>query len=367
MLHIPEDRLHAYLDQGLERLECVEIESHLAECTRCQTLRDSIAALRDRTTALLARAAPRRRLPPPSAEIRRIADERLARRQRRLHRVAWAASVVAALGVGWGASVLVRPTERHSIDPSAPRMADLPGSLAETPRLADAPSPPTTAPMLAAEPEQPADTSARSPAERHATSSTRAAPHSAPAQRHRASGHTRSSTDQLAARSSGGGAAHAGRDIDQHTAAELTTIGQIPKDAQLEVGRMWRTVSWDGAKDAAGDAPPRIDGLPVVEVQVQGGDSGKRPLMVVAQQLKSGEVIRTIEGPAADVSVLLGTHPASVSSESASAPVQAHSAPEGFGSALALRRGDRMVAVTGSLPKDSLRAMMNRLLRMGRR
>ena len=49
-------------------------------------------------------------------------------------------------------------------------------------------------------------------------------------------------------------------------------------------------------------ALPHIDGLPVLRVQVQATDQGKRPLMVVAQQLASGQVIQTIEGPAADVS-----------------------------------------------------------------
>ena len=53
MRHIPEDELHAYLDQGLSRSQCVEIESHLAVCASCQGVRDGIAALRDRTTALL--------------------------------------------------------------------------------------------------------------------------------------------------------------------------------------------------------------------------------------------------------------------------------------------------------------------------
>jgi len=45
MRHIPEDELHAYLDQGLSRSQCVEIESHLAACPSCQAARDGIAAL----------------------------------------------------------------------------------------------------------------------------------------------------------------------------------------------------------------------------------------------------------------------------------------------------------------------------------
>jgi anti-sigma factor RsiW len=67
MRHIPEDELHAYLDQGLSRSQCVEIESHLAVCHMCRIARDGIAALRDRTTALLTRLAPPRSIPPPGA------------------------------------------------------------------------------------------------------------------------------------------------------------------------------------------------------------------------------------------------------------------------------------------------------------
>jgi len=74
MRHIPEDELHAYLDQGLSRTQCVEIESHLAACPSCQAARDGIAALRDRTTALLARLTPQRGVPPAFEVLRKRAD-----------------------------------------------------------------------------------------------------------------------------------------------------------------------------------------------------------------------------------------------------------------------------------------------------
>src|SRR5215218_5682304 len=111
MRHIPEDELHAYLDQGLSRTQCVEIESHLAACPSCQATRDGIAALRDRTTALLARLAPPRSFPPAFEMLRERAADLAQQRRRRLHVAAWAASLVAAVGLGWGASSLVR-TER---------------------------------------------------------------------------------------------------------------------------------------------------------------------------------------------------------------------------------------------------------------
>src|SRR5918999_262861 len=107
MRHIPEDELHAYLDQGLSRSQCVEIESHLAVCASCQANRDGIAALRDRTTALLAKLAPPRSFPAPFDTLRRRAAMELSARRRRLHRAVWAASLVAAVAAGWTASLLM--------------------------------------------------------------------------------------------------------------------------------------------------------------------------------------------------------------------------------------------------------------------
>ena len=115
MRHIPEDELHAYLDQGLSRSQCVEIESHLAGCQSCRATRDGIAALRDRTTALLSRLAPPRRLPPAFEGLHGLAAQRVNTRRRRLRTVAWAASLVAALGMGWTASMLVGPGRGTSV------------------------------------------------------------------------------------------------------------------------------------------------------------------------------------------------------------------------------------------------------------
>src|SRR3954468_8434657 len=89
MPHIPEDELHAYLDQGLSRSQCVEIESHLASCPSCQAARDAIAALRDRPTALLAKLAPPRGFPPAFESLRRRAAVEASARRRRLRLAAW--------------------------------------------------------------------------------------------------------------------------------------------------------------------------------------------------------------------------------------------------------------------------------------
>jgi len=333
MPHIPEAELHAYLDQALGRLRCVEIESHLAECTPCRAARDEIAALRDRTTAMLARLAPWGAVAPPISEIRRRAAARVFARERVRQRAAWVASVLVALGLGWGASYLVPPPLSRPVAATKP-VGALPGPALPTP--ADTATPPATQTVAAATP--PATVEPAAP-ERADAPVRRVARHRPPQVRPKS---------------------------ERSRSAEFATVGPIQKDGQLEWGGMWRNLSWDRAKEQAGDTPARIDGLPVTEVQVQAGDSGRKPMMVVAQQLATGEVIRTIEGPVSDVSALLGNRPGEASESAAGMPSSRAPAPSGFGSALTFRHGDRMFAVTGSLPSDSLRAMMRRLNLMSR-
>ncbi len=129
MRHIPEDELHAYLDQGLSRSQCVEIESHLAACPACQAERDSIAALRDRTTALLAKLAPPRGFPPAFETLQRRAQAQASAHRRRMQIGAWAASLVVAVGLGWTANYLTMKPQTPvpvSIPASSPSVASVP-------------------------------------------------------------------------------------------------------------------------------------------------------------------------------------------------------------------------------------------------
>jgi hypothetical protein len=82
--------------------------------------------------------------------------------------------------------------------------------------------------------------------------------------------------------------------------------------------------------------------------------------MVVAQQLSSGQVIRTIEGPATDVSQLLARR-AMTDPDSALHRGDSAASAGDVDQAMAMQLGDRMLAITGALPSDSLRAMIRRL------
>jgi hypothetical protein len=343
MRHIPEDELHAYLDQGLSRTQCVEIESHLADCPSCQATRDGIAALRDRTTALLSRLAPPRGFPPAFAVLRERAAAAADQRRRRIQVAAWAASLVAAVGLGWGASSAVRTSETRAASPRPVASAPI------VPPRAPAPTP-------AARDETPA----RAAALRQSGSDSAARHHPVPpptSARPRAT--VRLVGGQHAADSAAARRAATLSVLDPVPALKLTPLERPAGRADIELGGMWRTMSWDGAKAEAGERVPHIDGLPVVQIQVQNGEPGARQVMVVAQQLASGQVIRTIEGPASDVSQLL--------SRRAMADVDSVLPPGDSGvagdanHAMAMQVGDRMLAITGDLPSDSLRAMIRRL------
>ena len=266
MRHIPEEELHAYLDQGLSRSQCVEIESHLAACPSCQASRDAIAALRDRTTALLAKLAPPRGFPPAFESLRRRAAVQATARRRRTQIAAWAASLIVAVGLGWMANYLLTPEQPRRARWPAVRVAPLPITAPEIPAAAI-----------------PAIT------ELHRSRARRWPGESVSVARPRRSPPRTSSSPRLTR-------------LPHYSSPQSTSPIRRP-----ELNGMWRTMSWDGAQAEAGDKLPHIDGLPVVQVQLQllPTDQGKQPLMVVAQQLSSGEVIRTIEGPTNDVSHLL--------------------------------------------------------------
>jgi Putative zinc-finger len=332
MRHIPEDELHAYLDQGLSRSQCVEIESHLAACASCQGTRDGIAALRDRTTALLARLAPPRSFPTPFETLRRRADIEVSARRRRIHLAAWVASIVAAVALGWTASHLTGPGSSARVASGAPAQ---PAAVSPQAVVRDSRTPTTTPAIL--RPLRTDSTRARAPRR-----PTRVAMRAAAAETSAVPIPTVFPAPEL----------------------ELSSIDVTPATGEFELEGMWRTMSWVGAQAEAGEKLPHIDGLPIVQVQVQSGVQGKQPLMVVAQQLSSGEVIRTIEGPAQDVSHLLARRTMSDPVPTVSSVDSTRGSTAGSDrtdGSMAMQRGDRMIAITGALPPDSLLAMIRRL------
>lgn len=339
--HIPEEELHAYLDQALSRSQCVEIESHLAVCASCQDERDAIAGLRDRTTALLSTLAPASIHMPPLAELRQRHVERSAKRQRILRRSAWAASVVLALGFGWTARELATASSQSG---------DLP-----TGELATASAPQPEAPVTA--PDAPGHGLDVEPAAVGTPAMVQASAEPTP------------ESELDVARSSVHPEPVADSQFESLLLAQQplvmtatpVTSRLLSEDDELSTEGMWRSLSWSGAQEENGEEwIPRVEGLPVVDVQVK-QSSEEKPLMVVSQRLSTGQMIRTFSGPVADVSELLSRQPGQ--SVTASLQILGNEDSLALGDSLMTRSGgaEQMLAIQGSISTDSLRTLLLRL------
>jgi hypothetical protein len=133
--------------------------------------------------------------------------------------------------------------------------------------------------------------------------------------------------------------------------ADAPELSAAPVGADPALQGIWRTILPDSSAgpDGTGDVP-RVPGLPIVQLRVQPGDGGTE-VTAVDQLLESGEVIRTIAGPALRVGSL-------VARESAAQSV----APADDGDTrmtVTIRQGDRMVAVTG--PSQALGSLLSRV------
>lgn len=130
MSHADEGRLHAYLDGELSDEEAVALRMHLQECEPCRSRLEEARRIVGEADAVLATApelpaelpalaemeaeAARRRSAAPGEPGGDDGSGRPVSRKGRgaagsLQRLAWAASVVVALGVGWMAREMAAP------------------------------------------------------------------------------------------------------------------------------------------------------------------------------------------------------------------------------------------------------------------
>ncbi len=107
MSHVDEGKIHAYLDRQLEFAEPAVrevLEAHVAECADCAALLDDARMLHAEATAVLRMSEPITHDPPPFDVVADRAEGGAGRRPTTLARMrtlAWAASIVLAVAVGW--------------------------------------------------------------------------------------------------------------------------------------------------------------------------------------------------------------------------------------------------------------------------
>ena len=156
MSHVDDGALHAYLDGELTPVERARLEAHVAECPACRTRVEEERALVARASSLLGLAQPPERAVPPLHQLRR------PRLGWRLGGggvpIAWAASVVLAVGLGYylGGTSLARPQPQMASVPQdsvAPVMNSALQDRAAAPPVAEAPAEPRAANQVAAREE----------------------------------------------------------------------------------------------------------------------------------------------------------------------------------------------------------------------
>ncbi|OLB60213.1 MAG: hypothetical protein AUI13_01135 [Gemmatimonadetes bacterium 13_2_20CM_2_69_23] len=190
MSHVDEGTLHAYLDGELPAGEAHDLEAHVAQCRECRVRLDEERALIARADELLGLAAPPDRAVPPFRPGDREPPVRLWWRVRLP--LAWAATVVLALGAGLYLGSGVLPRQRAVVQnsgdvatakalpaPAAPEPAAVPPAAPrQMQRVRSAPAAPTTvaAERKSAVKDQPAEEVAAELAQRAFQRSTAPAP-----------------------------------------------------------------------------------------------------------------------------------------------------------------------------------------------
>jgi hypothetical protein len=96
MSHVDEGTLHAYLDGELAPVERERVDTHLKGCPACQARLAEERAILERASRLLGMATPPERAMPPLTQLR---QPPLMWRLRRP--LAWAATLILAVGLGW--------------------------------------------------------------------------------------------------------------------------------------------------------------------------------------------------------------------------------------------------------------------------
>ena len=119
MSHATEGDLHAYLDGGLQDLEpgrAAALSAHLQACSDCRARLSEEKRWRDGAIDLLGSVAHAAGQPPPFEDVLAAAASSGAvsgrRSRRRLTELAWAASILIALGAGWmGRNMMIETGE----------------------------------------------------------------------------------------------------------------------------------------------------------------------------------------------------------------------------------------------------------------
>lgn len=324
MSHVDEGTLHAYLDGEVTPVERARLDAHLAECAACRARLEEERGLIERAGQLLGLATP----PGPDRAMPPLHQLRHPRPWLRWRvPLAWAATVVLALGAGWYARATLDPRSAPTVSGFGPRE------------------------------EGARENTTLAPADSGVTRDRPTRPTAAPTARLEAKTAPAADRDQLAARqrvaegdSAAGSAAGA---LSAPAPAAAAAQENKVAAAVQPVTVADRRISADSARRLLGRAPATIPSLAVVSIQ-----KGTDGAIVVEQRLDPRTTILLHEWPVEQ------RQDAPPLRERAAAPAPAPAVRSDLqgrlsnGERLARYVGVLRIEISGPLPADSLSKLL---------
>ncbi len=321
MSHVDDGELTAYADGAypVDDPDALRISAHLSTCANCRTRLEQNQELRDRATTILSYAAPASVQAPAFESLQAQVAPAVTRRMPRLTSLAWAATIVLALGIGWFGRGAFQDMP----------LAEMASTAEES---AGAASEPATLPPQAPAPAPMAATTADAP-----------------------TANRQQTTEQANVRARTGAAAErvaavpppapAPAAVPPPAAAEDVS-GFAERDRALAAAVVDMRSYTAAEAERAGIKYPRIPELPVSSIQVAGD------VIVVHHMLPDSTELRL---QVADVP------PAAEAAERRAAGRAEMAQKVAAPTPVTVKVGDKLVIVTGALPPDSLRALAEKV------
>jgi hypothetical protein len=378
MPHLDEGQLHALLDGAYpqDSPEALQIQAHIAECAQCRAQLDQERALRDRAALILRAARPGSEEVPPFERVL----QRASQPKRRVGvsapaRLAWAASIMLALGAGWisrgifpawrSSQSAEQPAQQsESVTPAAPAPAPGVSAPAEARDLRQS-APKERSEVRSQPPAQAGERDRSTPSARAAAPTAQADQANAPLTRSELGGvagsrRTDSTSNKVVATPppaappppSSAEPARAQR------AAEALSLSEVVVTGIAAAPINWNYTSQNDAQRIAGRKPLIVDDLQVVNLGV--ANRAGVWLFRVTQRLPDGNTIELIEEP-----IVERDNRSTIAGRSAvrgqTFTEESARLDETGTLLMTLRRGDLKITARATLPQDSLRALLERL------
>lgn len=339
MSHVDDGTLHAYLDGELTPVEIERLETHFAGCSGCRARLDEERALIERAARLLGLAVPAgpERAAPPLHQLRHPRPV-LSRIRVPL---AWAATIVLALGLGYYAA-LSSFAMRAKEPAASAEVAVAPQAVPPTPARADLPAATTLSNTGDDEHQRPATVAggAGAPADRAREESDAPQSLTRPAAAAEAAGQLARDQAPPELRAAAPPAPVASNSIVTRPAQ-----ASAYRDATRRLSTAWPVIEAKPARDLLGADPVVIPGYGVRTLR----RNPAAPEVLVEQEIANGVVVSLFEQPFKQDGPILIVHGRMIDSVASKTNANER---------LARFIGGLRIEISGPLPMDSLSKLL---------